>query len=93
MQEIHEQLKELCVKRIDANYLYLNLQDPGTPAITEELEKMGFFFGGIFPGTPIGDALILQYLNNVPMDYDQIVTVSEAATELKEYIINNLPDE
>jgi len=92
LSEVQGQLKELCMKRIDVIYLYLNLQDPLTPAVATRLEEMGFFFGGIFPGTEIGDALILQYLNNVPMDYDKIVTVSEMATELKDYIKGQDPD-
>jgi hypothetical protein len=34
----------------------------------------------------IGDALVLQYLNNVSLDYDKILLVSDVAKELLTYI-------
>jgi len=48
---------------------------------------IGFFFAGILPAAaPRGDALILQYLNNLSIDYDQIHVASDAAKELISYI-------
>jgi len=83
---IRTTLKDLCLKRIDVIYVYLSLQDPLTSRVTPGIEKLGFFFGGIFPGKTAGDALILQYLNNVPLDYGKIVVASDMAGELLGYI-------
>ena len=61
-REVKSRLRELCVKRFEIVHLYLNLSDPQTAHYTEQFENMGFFFAGILPGTRIGDALILQVL-------------------------------
>jgi serine/threonine-protein kinase RsbW len=50
------------------------------------LEKRGFFFAGILPSSRFGDALILQYLNNVAIDYDKIHLQSDMAKEICRYI-------
>lgn len=42
--------------------LHLNLNDASTADVAEAMERQGFFFGGVLPGTAIGDALILQYV-------------------------------
>jgi hypothetical protein len=72
--------------------LYLNLSDPQTAHHTEQFENIGFFFAGILPCTKVGDALILQYLNNVPIDYEKIKTKSEKGSELLAYIKNLDPN-
>jgi serine/threonine-protein kinase RsbW len=85
--EIRAELKALCYKKIEAVNLYLNLFDPLTAVMTEEFEKMGFFFAGVMPGgLAVGDALILQYLNNVPIDYSQIKITSHMAQQMIAYI-------
>ena len=91
-REVKSRLRELCVKRFEIVHLYLNLSDPQTAHYTEQFENMGFFFAGILPGTRIGDALILQYLNNVPIDYEKIKTKSEQGSELLVYIKNLDPN-
>jgi len=47
---------------------------------------MGFFFAGILPRTRIGDVLIMQFLNNVDLDYDKITAYSDMAKEILNYI-------
>jgi anti-sigma regulatory factor (Ser/Thr protein kinase) len=84
--EIRARLKELCLKHTDIIHLYLNLGDPGAAAYCSYLEEMGFFFSGILPGGSQGDALILQYLNNVSIDYDKIRMASETAKDLLSYV-------
>jgi anti-sigma regulatory factor (Ser/Thr protein kinase) len=84
--DIKARLKELCRKRIDIMHLYMNLEDPGTAEYCSDFEEMGFFFSGILPGGMMGDALILQYLNNVSIDYDKINVASEAAKDLVSYV-------
>ncbi len=91
--EIRAELKALCYKKIEAVNLYLNLFDPLTAVMTEEFEKMGFFFAGVMPGgLAVGDALILQYLNNVPIDYSQIKITSDIAQRMLAYIKNLDPN-
>jgi hypothetical protein len=73
--------------------LYLKLSDPLTSYLTDEFEKMGFFFAGILPGALAGgDALILQYLNNVPIDYEKIQLDSDAGKHLLDYIMSVDPN-
>jgi serine/threonine-protein kinase RsbW len=85
-QQIRKILRSFCVQHIASVNLFLKLQDPKTYWLTEEFEKMGFFFAGILPESGIGDALVLQYLNNVSLDYDKILLVSDVAKELLTYI-------
>jgi anti-sigma regulatory factor (Ser/Thr protein kinase)/GNAT superfamily N-acetyltransferase len=94
VQEVGAELKALCLKKIEVINLYLNLFDPGTAQLTVELEKFGFFFAGLLPGgQAAGDALILQYLNNTPIDYDAIRLESDMAkmifSHVKEYDPNS----
>jgi serine/threonine-protein kinase RsbW len=86
-EQVESALTDLRLKRIDQVTLWLNLQDPRTAALTEAVERLGFFFAGILPGgVEGGDAIILQYLNNVPLDFSRIQLVSETADALLEYI-------
>ena len=84
--QVKAQLKDLCIERIDIINLYLDLRDPYTAVFTGPFEELGFFFSGILPGENNGEALILQYLNNVPIDYSRIQLESVAARELLDYI-------
>lgn len=86
-------LRELCTRPIDVIRLYLNLYDPWTGRLTEQFEEMGFFFAGILPSALPEDALILQYLNNVPIDYSKIQVVSQGARELLAYVRNRDPNQ
>ncbi len=86
VKQVRARLRDLCLKKIEAIYLYLSLQRPETYSLTPEFEKMGFFFGGIFPATTYGDALILQYLNNVEIDHSKIALVSDMAKDLSAYV-------
>ena len=87
------EVRELCLKKIEIINLFLNLSDPLTAATTAQIEKLGFFFGGILPhGFKNGDALIMQYLNNVPIDYDAILVKSAMAKKLLAYVRGQDPN-
>ena len=91
--ELETKVKELCLKKIEILNLCLNLSDPLTCSYTEQFEKLGFFFAGILPGgLSNGDALILQYLNNVPLDYDAIQVKSASAKNLLAYVREHDPN-
>ena len=54
--------------------------------VNMSLIALGFFFGGILPGASVGEALVLQYLNNVAIDYDAIKLHTEASREILAYV-------
>ena len=93
IRDVRRKLRELCLAGHAATQLLLPLQDPATHILVEDFEEMGFFFAGILPDESIGDALILQYLNNVPFEYGQLAVHSECGRELIAYIKGRDPNE
>jgi len=94
VSQVQTALKELLVQKFETVQLYLNLGDPSAGVVTNSLEDLGFFFAGLLPkGFIDGDALILQFLNNVPLDYSEIHVGSETARELLGYIKANDPNQ
>jgi len=92
MHQLRKTLRVFCVQQISAINLFLKLSDPLTYPLTAEFEKMGFFFAGILPESRIGDALMLQYLNNVSLDYSKILLVTDLSKELLSYIREHDPN-
>ena len=95
IDEIKKIIRDLCLKKISAITIHINLSDPITPWFSEKIEEMGCFFAGILPGSmpDKGDALIFQYLNNVDMDYEKIKCHSPHAKRLLDYIQRHDPNE
>jgi len=91
IEEIKSKLRELCQKKIEAINLYLNLCNKSAAIHVKELEDMGFFFAGIFPSLD-KQFLILQYLNNVPINYNKIVIADDFTNKLLDYIKNLDPN-
>jgi serine/threonine-protein kinase RsbW len=92
-EELKIKVKELCLKKTEILNLFLNLSDPLTCIYAAQFEKLGFFFAGILPGGfADGDALILQYLNSVPIDYNAIRVKSALAGKLLAYIKERDPN-
>ena len=91
--ELSDKVKEICRQKTEIINLFLNMSDPLTGAYAPQFEKLGFFFAGILPcGFRNGDALILQYLNNVPIDYDAIQVESAIAQKLLAYVREQDPN-
>ena len=86
VKEVRRLLRSFCLRQIACINLFLNLEDPGICVYAADFEQLGFFFAGVLPGSRIGEALILQYLNNVAIDYAKIQLQSEMAKELCRYI-------
>ncbi len=84
--EVAKVLKRLCAERLETIYLYLNISDPHTAAMTAACEDLGFFFAGILPGSSGKDRLLLQYLNNQVLDYSSIQIASDVGKELLAYV-------
>ena len=91
--EIRNKVKEICRQKTEIINLFLNMSDPLTGTYALQFETQGFFFAGILPGGfKNGDALILQYLNNVPIDYDAIQVKSAIAKKLLTYVRQHDPN-
>ena len=85
-QELRALVRDLCLKQIATINLFISLEDPATYCMTAEFEKLGFFFAGILPCEGIGDTLILQYLNNVSLDYEKLLLHTGMARDILAYI-------
>jgi anti-sigma regulatory factor (Ser/Thr protein kinase)/GNAT superfamily N-acetyltransferase len=92
VREVRRLLRGFCLQQYAAINLFLDLEIPTTYHITAEFEKLGFFFSGILPRARVGDVLILQYLNNVDVDYSKITAYSDMAKEILAYIRERDPN-
>jgi len=92
IRALHYELKNICIKKVDQITLFLDLHDPVTSTACSEIEKLGFFISGVIPCLHFEDTLILQYLNNIRMDYSLIKVHSQMARELLDYIRSMDPD-
>jgi len=90
---IKKSLKALCLRHADVVYVHLPLEDPGLPGLTPAIEDLDCFFSGVMPGTRGRDALILQYLNNVTVNYDDMKIESPMGQEILEYVRRHDPNE
>jgi len=87
VSQVQTALKELLIQKFEIIQLCLDLSDSSTARLTGAFEDLGFFFAGLLPkGFARGDGLVLQYLNNVPLDYAAINVESQVARELLAYI-------
>ena len=71
--------------------IYLDLTDPATSGTVSFLEKSNCFFAGLLPAHP-RYFLILQYLNNVKVDYNGICAYDPFAEELLAYVMTEDPN-
>lgn len=88
---MHHLMKELCQKKIEAICVYFDLTDPAVNLAINILEKQNCFLAGVFPAHP-RPFLVLQYLNNVGINYDEIAIRDDFAKELLDYIKGRDPN-
>ncbi len=87
IETIRDQLHRFCEQQRECIYVDLPLVDPATAHLGDELDEMGFFFGGIFPNLRgNGDVLRLQFLNNVNVHIEDIQVASDLGRRLLDYI-------
>ena len=87
LRQVRHQLRILCLEQTPVIYLHLNIEHPAAEQFLPGLQEMGFFFSGVLPCGLAGyDALILQYLNNLSIDYESICLHSPSALELLAFI-------
>lgn len=73
-------------------FLHLDLEEPHTATLASAMLAEGFLFAGILPhGLRGRDALILQYLNNLKVEYDLIKLHSPVAKDLLAYVREHDP--
>lgn len=83
MQSMLRSLNEV---NLNAVFIDIPLDKPGTDRAVEWLHKKGFIFSGLLPFMHNEtDCLRMQKIM-VPIDFDLINTFSDTATELKEFI-------
>lgn len=92
VSQVRRGLRDLCMTKIDVVYLYLDLSDPLTCDFVSEFENLGFFFCGLLPAGAKGDVLILQYLNNVRLDFGNIHVKSDFGLRILNYIQQHYPN-
>lgn len=83
-RELRTRMRALFLEKTEVIYLFLDMVDPAIVWLTEKCRQMGFIFCGILPfGTTTGhDALIMQCLNNIAIDFDSITLFSDLAQDL-----------
>ncbi|MDP3972307.1 MAG: GNAT family N-acetyltransferase [Candidatus Nanopelagicales bacterium] len=84
---LQHQLNQLCLNRFDVIRLILPMADPLTSYYGVGLQELGFFYCGVFPEIDNGDALVLQYLNNVEVDPRKFLLVSEFGHQLRDFVL------
>lgn len=88
VNRVGNELEECRLSHIDVIFVDLPLADPATQTAVPELEKLGFFFAGVYPEKHAdGDLLRLQFLNNIRIDPAAIHTVSEMGRSLLDYVM------
>jgi anti-sigma regulatory factor (Ser/Thr protein kinase) len=87
VEVIRLRLRELCLKRLECIYLDLPLTHSAIQHSCEDIEKLGFFFGGLLPELHSGDILRLQYFNNAELELEDIHLASAFSRELYRYVL------
>jgi len=91
--QVRRGLHRLKCEQVQVVVVYLNLLKPGTGAVADLLEDLGFLFTGILPGGPSGDRLVMQYFNGLVVNYEAMQVEDETARRLLEYIRANDPQD
>ena len=91
-KEVEHNLRSLCIDRFETIYLHLRMDDPLIVEYVSEFEELGFFFAGIMPISNGSCKLILQYLNNYRINYDNIQVSSWMAQKIKNYVASHDPN-
>lgn len=89
---VEELLQDLRAKNIRYISLELPLGNPFTATACSGFEQLGFFIAGIMPHSSVGDALVLQFNNNVRADYDDILVASDTLAAIKSYVQRHDPN-
>ena len=72
--------------RLGVIYASLPLEDPGTPALCEEVESCGFFFSGVGPWMLDGKDALRMQMPLTAIDLSELVVIGEFGKILLDYI-------
>ncbi len=87
LAELHHRLDRFERAGVDVSYLYLDVERPEAVTFADRCRDLGFFYCGYMPGEMAGrDALILQKLNRMNVDFSSLSLADEAAMELMQFI-------
>ena len=93
LHELKSIVHDLCLKHIDAIFLHIDMEDPKAAFVARECERSGFFFSGVLPfGLNNKHEFILQYMNNLAINFDIIKPFSPGAVEILNYVRTFDPD-
>lgn len=87
LDELRIQVHDLCKRQVELIVLDLPLNDPATALLCPEIENLGFFFSGLMPEYLNGDALRMQYLNNVIFNPEDVQVYSEFGKDIFSYVV------
>jgi hypothetical protein len=90
VRQVAVRLKELRLKHYDVIGLEVSMLDPMSYGTISDFEGLGFLFSGVLPGKEI---FMLQYLNNLALDYELIRLHSDMGKEILAYIRSQGPVE
>lgn len=94
LEELRHRVRGFIKDHVDVIYLYIDMECPAAGTFASRCREMGFFFCGYMPGEMNGrDALILQKLNNIKIDFTAISLVNEEAREIVKFIESEMPEE
>jgi len=91
-RELRRAFRGLCYEGFAGIYLYLPLWKEETAFFCSKAEEQGFFFGGILPGSSGKDWLVLQYLHDVLLNYEEIQCEDPLGKDLLAYIRSMDPE-
>ena len=83
------ELRRFRLSRVDCIYVDLPMSHPGTADLGNALRNRGFFFGAVLPGLNGDDVLRLQFLNNVPVDPNDISVASDHGRDVLDAILRD----
>lgn len=84
--ELSRALKDLLRQKVEQICLFLDLEDPLTASLCKESEGLGFFFSAVVPRLHFDHCLVLQYLNNITLDYSKLKIASDFGKRILDYI-------
>jgi len=89
-QDIVHELKRILVRIREESLLIgelmLNLGEPLTATVYDEIESLGFVFTGILPASSRGTFITLVYLNGINVRFDNIRLIEDNGQDLLAYI-------
>lgn len=92
MEQIASNVRGFIQHGIQVVECFLCLDDPGTPALYEQMLEHRFFVTGVLPNPLAGDKLVLQRLEGIVFDSDALAIANPSTRDLLEAVTKRMPD-